>query len=120
MTALKILTKLDHFALGATVVPLVFQFGTTFSQALGHSTVPFWRVLLLYGIVDFTHTIPNYFTVSVPLNTWRNNDVVITSKQRHFDVITSKWRRFDVITTSLLRNVSAGVLLQYQWSKPRD
>ena len=43
-----------------------------------------------------------------PLNTWRNNNVVITSKRRHFDVITSKWRRFNVITTSLLRNVSAG------------
>ena len=46
--------------------------------------------------------------VDYPLNTWRNNNVVITSKRRHFDVITSKWRRFDVITTSLLRNVSAG------------
>ena len=33
----------------------------------------------------------------------RNNDVVITSKRRHFDVITSKWRRFDVITTLLHR-----------------
>ena len=41
-------------------------------------------------------------------NTWRNNNVVITSKRRHFDVITSKWRCFDVITTSLLRNVFAG------------
>ena len=45
---------------------------------------------------------------SNPLNTWRNNNVVITSKRRHFDVITSKWRCFDVITTSLLRNVFAG------------
>ena len=43
-----------------------------------------------------------------PLNTWRNNNVVITSKRRHFDVITSKWRRCDVITTSLSRDVSAG------------
>ena len=42
------------------------------------------------------------------LNTWRNNNVAITSKRRYFEVITSKWRRFDVITTSLLRNVSAG------------
>ena len=42
-----------------------------------------------------------------PLNTWRNNDVVITSKRRHCDVIMSQWRRFDVITTSFLRNVSA-------------
>ena len=38
-----------------------------------------------------------------------NNDVVITSKRRHFDVITSKWRRFDVITTLLLRHVFNGV-----------
>ena len=45
-----------------------------------------------------------------PLNTWRNNNVVITSKRRHFDVITSKWRRFDVIATLLLRNVFAGLL----------
>ena len=45
-----------------------------------------------------------------PLNAWRNNNVVITSKRRHFDVITSKWRRFDVITTSLLRNVSTGTV----------
>ena len=44
-----------------------------------------------------------------PLNRWRNNNVVITSKPRHFDVITSKWRRFDIITTSLLRDVSAGI-----------
>ena len=43
-----------------------------------------------------------------PANTLRNNDVVITSKQRHFDVITSKWRRFDVITTLLLRHVFRG------------
>ena len=45
----------------------------------------------------------------IPLNTWRNDNVVITSKRRHFDVITSKWRRFDVITTLLLRNVFAGM-----------
>ena len=45
-----------------------------------------------------------------PLNTWRNNNVAITSKRRHFDVITSKWRRVDVITTSSLRNVSAGYI----------
>ena len=43
-----------------------------------------------------------------PLNTWRYDNVVITSKLRHFDVITSKWRRFGVITTSSLGNVSAG------------
>ena len=52
------------------------------------------------------HTVEEYRYS--PLNTWRNNDVVITSKRRHCDVITSQWRRFDVITTSFLRNVSAG------------
>ena len=46
---------------------------------------------------------------TIPVNTWRNNNVVIASKRRHFDVITSKWRRFGVITTSLLRNVFAGI-----------
>ena len=46
---------------------------------------------------------------SIPLKTWRNNYVVITSKRRHFDVITSEWRRVDVITKSLLRNVPAGM-----------
>ena len=44
----------------------------------------------------------------VPANTLRNNNVVITSKRRHF--VTSKWRRFDVITTLLLRHVFSGVL----------
>ena len=52
---------------------------------------------------------------SFPLNTWRNNNVVITSKRRHFDVITSKWRRFDVITTSLLRDVSTGLKQHWPW-----
>ena len=45
-----------------------------------------------------------------PLNTWRDNNVVITSTRRHFDVITWKWRRFDVMT-SLLRNVSTGCMM---------
>ena len=55
----------------------------------------------------------------VPLNTWRNNNVVITSKRRHFDVITSKLRRFDVTTMSLLRNVSAGVVSSHRGSTTR-
>ena len=51
------------------------------------------------------------FTLSYhpPLNTWRNNNVVITSKRRHFDVITSKWCRLYIITTSLLLNVSVRI-----------
>ena len=48
-----------------------------------------------------------YEGCATPPNTWRNDNVVIAPKRRHFDVITSKWRRFAVITTSLLRNVSA-------------
>ena len=43
-----------------------------------------------------------------PANTLRNNDVVITSKRRHFDLIASKWRRFDFITTLLQRHVLDG------------
>ena len=49
----------------------------------------------------------NPYVYISPLNTWRNNNVLVTSKRCHFDVITSKWHRCDVITTSLLRNVSA-------------
>ena len=45
----------------------------------------------------------------VTLNTWRSNNVVITSKRRHFDVIKSEWLRCDVITTSLLRDISGFV-----------
>ena len=51
------------------------------------------------------------------LNTWRINNVVITTKRRHFDLITPKWRRFDVLTTSILCYVSAGVYRNY--SRPR-
>ena len=41
-------------------------------------------------------------------DTLRKNDVVITSRRRHFDVITSKLRRFDVKTTLLLCHVFIG------------
>ena len=65
--------------------------------------------------VEITHSYNSNVTAPwsvrrIPLNTWRNNKVVITTKQCHFGVITSKWRHFDVITTSLLRNVSAGTI----------
>ena len=43
-----------------------------------------------------------------PPNTWRNKNVVITSKRSPFDVIAPKWHRFGVTTTLLWRNVSAG------------
>ena len=52
-----------------------------------------------------------------PLKTWRNNNVVITSKRHHFDVITSKWRRFDVKTTSLSRHVSSRSVQANQWTR---
>ena len=55
-----------------------------------------------------------------PADTSRNNDVVITSKRRHFDVITSKWRRFDVITTLLLSHVFSGTLLSVYIYQPFD
>ena len=44
--------------------------------------------------------LPN--TCKIPPNSWRSTNVVITSKRRHFDVIT----------TSLLRNVSAGSVVE--------
>ena len=51
------------------------------------------------------------YTQYILLNTYRNDNVVITSKRCHFGVITLKWRRFDVITTSLLCHVSAGIIV---------
>ena len=59
----------------------------------------------------------------ISANTLRNNNVVITSRRRHFDVITSKWRRSDVITTSLLRHIFRGLayhlgslsIMAYAW-----
>ena len=56
------------------------------------------------------HSPSSVGTHTYSLNTWRNNNVVLTSKRRHFDVITSKWHRFDVITMSSLRHVSAGYI----------
>ena len=53
-----------------------------------------------------------------PADTLRNNDVVITSKRRHFDAVTSKWRRFDVITTLLLLHVFDGKLVVYHVPVP--
>ena len=56
----------------------------------------FWDILLLLKL-------PFCFDIIWKPNTLRDNDVVITSKRRHFDVITSKWRRFDVITNLCAR-----------------
>ena len=66
------------------------------------------HVITWYNLLHCVKTMSQ--PVPIPLNTWRDNNVVITTQRRHFDVITSKWRRFDVITTSLLRDVSAGML----------
>ena len=58
-----------------------------------------------------------------PLNIWRNNNVVVTSKRRHFDVIMSKWRRFDVIKTLLLRyvgNITQRLIWQGRYVILRD
>ena len=53
----------------------------------------------------------SFHVINIPAVTLRNDDVVFTSKRRHFDVITSKWRGFDVITTLLLRQVFNGMYL---------
>ena len=81
-------------------VKLTFVFAT---EVTAQSCTP-WFKFLYDGRMPL-HT----NKVNIPLNTWRNDNVVITSKRRYFDVITSKWRRFDVITTLLLRNVFAGM-----------
>ena len=38
-----------------------------------------------------------------PADTLRNNDIIITSKLRHFDVVTSFWRYNDVFITPYAR-----------------
>ena len=44
----------------------------------------------------------------IPADPLRNNDIVITSKRRHFGVITPKWRCKHVTTTLLLCHVFDG------------
>ena len=56
------------------------------------------------------HEVGYVWTGKLPLNTWRNDNVVITSKRRHLGVITPKRLCFYVIMTPLFRNVSAGLL----------
>ena len=73
----------------------------TFQKVLNNTSI--W--LLLATCWNWNETL--HFT---PPNTSRNENIVITSKQRHFDVIMSQWRRFDIITTSLLCDVSVGPL----------
>ena len=68
---------------------------------------PSQSVFIIVSLIDLLRM---YFCRFIPADTLRNNDVVVTSKRRHFDVITSKWRRFDVITTLLLRHVFRGIV----------
>ena len=68
---------------------------------------PSQSVFIIVSLIDLLRM---YFSRFIPADTLRNNDVVVTSKRRHFDVITSKWRRFDVITTLLLRHVFRGIV----------
>ena len=57
-------------------------------------------------------------SITNPADTLRNNDVVITSRRRHFDVIASKWRRYYVITTLLLRHVVSGKIQCFFFVRP--
>ena len=82
-----------------------FVTGRFFNQIWGTKT----RDATSYDRVGIMATLDFRCKNRFPADTLRNNDVVITSKRRHFDVITSKWRRFDVITTFLLRHISAGI-----------
>ena len=78
---------------------------------------PFSLIAMTYDSVGFTCeeiiiTIKFLLRVRViPLNTCRNDYVVVTTKRRHFDIIMSKWHRFHVTTASLLRNVSSGIII---------
>ena len=91
-----------------------------FSYNLGLVEALFWWNLEFIGriVVCVKDRTAAGISGHLPLNTWRNNNVVTTSKRRHFDVITSKWRRLDVITTSLLRNVFAGLIGRNSWCEP--
>ena len=40
--------------------------------------------------------VPEIFK-NYPLNTWRSNNAILTSKRRHFDVKMTFWRNNDVI-----------------------
>ena len=116
-------TVADSLIKGSKVEPESFTSVTVyFSDIMGFAEIsaessPFELVDLLNDLYScFDDIIEKHQVCStaqpkcnIPLNTWRNTNVVITSKRRHFDVITSKWRRFDVITTLLLRNVFAGI-----------
>ena len=52
----------------------------------------------IYDTVDTGESFGLYFGTDIPLNTWRNNNFVITSKRRHFDVkMTPFWRNDDAI-----------------------
>ena len=62
----------------------------------------------LKNIINHHWEEPGLIFVHYPADILRNNNVVITSKRRHFDVITSKWRRIDVLTTLSLRRVFSG------------
>ena len=81
-----------------------------------HMCAHFCYTMMHYGIyiwciVGFVRWVYwwSHDTCTVPADTLRNNDVVVTSKRRRFDVITSKWRRFDVITALLFCHMFIGV-----------
>ena len=79
---------------------------------LRHLTYHFNADFGVHGDIpeDLSHWVGNRSVTSChsPADTLRNNNVVITSKRRHFDVTMSKWHRFNVITTLLLRQVFGG------------
>ena len=56
------------------------------------------HMLTCPDIYDTGESFGLYFGTDIPLNTWRNNNFVITSKRRHFDVkMTPFWRNDDAI-----------------------
>ena len=90
-----------HMFMGAYSEHMIQEFQGHMSLVRTCSSPNRPNIILFHRLVHGTShlmTLGDTTTPVPPLNTWRNNNVVITSKRRHFDVITSKWRRFDVIT----------------------
>ena len=91
---------------------LSFEPQTTRSKKICIESAEIWSAL-----IQVMSCVTDRIKHAYPADTLRNNDVVITSKQRHFDLITSKLRRLDVIVTFLLRHVFSGYILVYQCNK---
>ena len=102
-----------RYATGKLPTNISISTWTKHSVGMVSTRVAFWShnplsAGYLKNIINHHWEEPGLIFVHYPADILRNNNVVITSKRRHFDVITSKWRRIDVITTLSLRRVFSG------------